>query len=162
MFEFFYLAPDGRYYGPAPGLKMEDWLRTGRLSHATWIAPHAHGPFFPASVFWDVTTASFRKAVNFNAWYYREESSDAWYYREETSGPSGQDRNVKNSRIVLPGYHHHYSGVSREEVLEEIAQQGSIASRRGDQEALKQVELGSEFQVIILINLNTAPSSEFF
>ncbi|CAD7940757.1 unnamed protein product [Amoebophrya sp. A25] len=68
---WYYLAPDGCYYGPAAAAKLEHWLRRGKIPHSTPIAPSAHGPYFPATHYWHVEAAALKTRINFDSWYFR-------------------------------------------------------------------------------------------
>eukprot|EP00391_Amoebophrya_sp_Ameob2_P011182 CAMPEP_0178995928 /NCGR_PEP_ID=MMETSP0795-20121207/8086_1 /TAXON_ID=88552 /ORGANISM="Amoebophrya sp., Strain Ameob2" /LENGTH=774 /DNA_ID=CAMNT_0020688263 /DNA_START=34 /DNA_END=2354 /DNA_ORIENTATION=+ len=78
---WYYLAPDGCYYGPAPFEKMEHWLRKGRVPHSTPIAPFPHGPYFPATHYWLPYSGTLKRRVNFDVWFYRlHDRADAREY----------------------------------------------------------------------------------
>ncbi|CAD7949691.1 unnamed protein product [Amoebophrya sp. A120] len=68
---WYYLAPDGCYYGPAPFGKMEHWLRRGKIPHSTPIAPAAHGPFFPATHYWNPDSGRLKTQVHLDSWFFR-------------------------------------------------------------------------------------------
>ncbi|CAD7940775.1 unnamed protein product, partial [Amoebophrya sp. A25] len=68
---WYYLAPDGLYFGPCRTTELEHWLRKGRIPHSTPISGFPNGPFFPAVHYWDATNGNLSRTLYLDDWFCR-------------------------------------------------------------------------------------------